>query len=202
MSFFSRWIRKGRGISQLIEGGEACKERQLIEEAESRKVERRDIQQAQAPLLTLYELQRTMDPLVAAQVYNNRLCPLISRLPEELLLCILDFLDDDAVALRCLRIVSRIFLRLLNYPPIFQRDGYNQYLQFRRLLQRDGRCNDCRRWNDAHKCGYYDDCPFQQSLRPMLKGDSISWLYRRLYCYACQTLHNICQFSSTYQQSW
>ncbi len=39
-----------------------------------------------------------MDPLIAVQVYNNRFCP-FGRLPEELLLQILDVLDDDAVTL-------------------------------------------------------------------------------------------------------
>lgn len=69
-------------------------------------------------------LQRTMDPLMAPQVYNIRFCPLISRPPEELLLCIVDFLCDDVVALMCLRIVSRIFLRLINSQTVFWGDQY------------------------------------------------------------------------------
>lgn len=108
MLFFLRWIQKWR------------EERQLIKEIEAREIERRihrekqDNEQAQALTLALPELQRTMDPLIAAQVYNDRICPFVSRLPEELLLCVLDFLCDDIFALRCLRVVSRIFRRLLN----------------------------------------------------------------------------------------
>jgi len=139
-----RWIQKRR---------EEC---QLIKETEAREVERRiqrekrDHEQTQALLLALYELQRTMDPLMAVQAYNIRFCPLISRLPEELLLCILDFLEDDVVALHCLRIVSRTFLRLLDRPSATWKDTwyhdesmfrgnavflpYVAKLQFRRLL--------------------------------------------------------------------
>lgn len=92
MFFLTRWIRKRREARQLLQ---FLKERQI-------ELERRDNQQAQALLLTLYGLQRYMDPLIAAQVYNNRSCPL-NRLPEELLLNILNFLDDDAITLHCLR---------------------------------------------------------------------------------------------------
>ena len=115
--FFSRWVQKRR------------EERQLIKETEARKAERRihrekrDDQQAQALFLTLCELQRTIDPLMAVQIYNSRLCPLISRLPEELLLCILDYLCDDVIALQCLRIVSRIFLQILNSQSVVWREA-------------------------------------------------------------------------------
>ncbi|KAF2440191.1 hypothetical protein P171DRAFT_457879 [Karstenula rhodostoma CBS 690.94] len=195
--FIFSWIRKWR------------EQRQLIRETEAREAERRiqrkkrDDQQSQALLLALYELQRTMDPLISAQVYNNRFCPL-TRLPEELLLCTMDFLCDDAVALQCLRVVTRTFYRLSNLPAMFLRrlwylpypissrcenHHHQDYLRwkYRRLLQRDGRCDNCRRWNDAHEHQYFDDCQFQQN-------------HRRLHCYVCNSLHDVCQFS-TYQQS-
>jgi hypothetical protein len=207
MFVFSRWMRKRREKRQLVKETEA-------REAEIQRLKRED-QQAQA----LYELQRTMDPLIAAQVYNNRFCPLISRLPEELLMCILDFLCDDVVALHCLRIVSRTFLRLLNSQSAIWRDawyadsacplftGGNAFylhdvlrLRFRRLLQRDGRCDNCRRWNDAYAHLLFDDCKFQQKCRPSPDGTTNSLLYGRLPCYACRGLHDVCQFSSTSQQ--
>jgi hypothetical protein len=212
MFLFSRWIRK------------RYEERQLIKETEAREAERRiqrekqENKHAQALLLTLYELQYTMDPLIAAQVYNSRFCPLISRLPEELLLCIIDFLCDDVVALQCLQIVSRIFLRLLDFGSVIWRDAWrrtvplptrgdafylhdDRRLRFRRLLQRDGRCGNCTRWNDVYEHQRYDDCKFQQTWRRRPSGTRNSWLYRRLYCYACHSLHDVCQFSSTYQRS-
>ena len=152
-----------------------------------------------------------MDPLVATQAYNDCFCP-FTRLPEELLLYILSFLRNDPVALYCLRQVSRIFLRLLNYRSGFWKDTWYGNTMFsrditppchlhgafrlplQRLLKRDGRCDNCRRWNDAQKLLFYDDCRFQQKRRT---GDPYDhrWLYRMLYCNACDSLHDICQFS-------
>lgn len=81
--------------------------------------EKRDDQQTQTLPLALGELQRAMDPPIAVRVYNNRFCPLISRLPEVLLLCICDFLCDDFAAVLCRRIGSRMFLRLPDSEYIF-----------------------------------------------------------------------------------
>ncbi|KAI2487999.1 hypothetical protein Ptr902_02132 [Pyrenophora tritici-repentis] len=85
---------------KLTEEVEAPK---LIEEAEAKARKERDHQQARALLVTLHKLQGTMGPLIAVQVYNSHFCPLVSRLRDELLLCIFDFLCDDVVALHCLR---------------------------------------------------------------------------------------------------
>lgn len=221
-----RWIKKRREERQLIKETEAREAQRRIQrqEVEAREAERRiqneerDNQQAQALLLNLYELQRTMDPLVAVQVYNNRFCPFLSRLPEELLLCILGLLRDDVVALQCLRIVSRTFLRLLDRQSVVWKDLWHcgrpissrgdasrlpnaLGLQFRRLLQRDGRCDDCRSWNDCEQ-ELFDNCKFQQNRRRRPHGGLFSSLYRRLYCYACHTFHDVYQFSSTYQKTW
>ncbi len=93
-----RWMRK------------RYEENHLLEETKSREIERRiqrekrDKRQSRASSSRCTELKRTMDPLIAAQVYNSRFCP-FGWLPEELVLRILDFLDDDAVTLHCLRIV-------------------------------------------------------------------------------------------------
>ncbi|KAK3935192.1 hypothetical protein QBC46DRAFT_346864 [Diplogelasinospora grovesii] len=208
MFALSRWIRKRRQECQPLEETKA-------REAERRiQLEKRGEQQARALRLTLHELQSTMDPLMAAQAYNNRFCP-FGRLPEELCLHILDFLSDDAVTLHCLRMVSKTFRRLLNCEsdiwkdawyydgytkrsgihPIFLRDILRE--RYRRLLQRDGRCDNCRRWNDTQG-QRYGDCKFQQDRRRCHYGDE----YRRLYCNPCDSLHDVCQFSSTYQQAW
>ncbi|KAF2108201.1 hypothetical protein BDV96DRAFT_284937 [Lophiotrema nucula] len=211
MFVLSRWIQKRRERRQLIKETEA-------REAERRtQREKRDNQQAQALLLTFYELQRTMDPLIATQVYNNRFCPLTGRLPEELILGMLDFLSDDAVALQCLRIVSRTFFRLLDYQSDFWRDEWYrngprsldrtafylhnvQRLQFRRLLQRDGRCDNCKRYNDRYaqtSFALFDHCKFQQ--RQFYRPGTNSALYGTCYCDACYCLHDVCQFSSPWK---
>jgi hypothetical protein len=139
MFFLPRFIQQWREKKQR-------KKKKEAREAERRaQREKRDEEQARALCLTLCELQRTMDPLIATQVYNSDFCPLFSRLPEELLLCIFDFLCDDFVALKCLRIVSRTFFRLLNSQTAVWREAYpvrNETYglhsvpvhQFRRLL--------------------------------------------------------------------
>jgi hypothetical protein len=208
-----QWIRNRRDQRELLKDMKAREAERQIQR------KKRDDQQARALNLTLHQLQRTMDPLIAAQVYNNRFCPL-GRLPEELLLRILDFLADDAVMIHCLRIVSTVFFRLLNPQADIWKDAWYLErpewttshalylrqvlrLQFRRLLQRDGRCDNCRRWNDAYGRQLFDDCKFQQNHRRC--HDEVTGypeIYRRLYCNACDSLHDVCQFSSTYQQAW
>ncbi|KAI3392623.1 hypothetical protein diail_5441 [Diaporthe ilicicola] len=205
MCIIGRWIRNWR------------EQRQLLEERKRREAERRiqrenqDCEHARALHLTLCELQRTMDPLVAAQSYNNRFCPL-TRLPEELLLHILDFLRGDEVTLCCLRITSRTFLRLLHCGSVF----WNKHiifgspvflelhlrLQLRRLLQRDGRCERCMRWNNANVC-FCDPCKFKHSL---LRERAIIWGSKywhdnngKLYCSACDSDHDICEFPHAYR---
>ena len=207
MSILLRWFRK------------RFEERQLREDLKAREIERQiqleqlDRQQAQSLCLKLCELHRTMDPLIAAQIYNNQFCP-FSRLPEELLLHVLDFLADDPVTLHCLKLVSRTFLRLLSSQSDIWRDEWyicpetrtrartaylktDLKLQFRPLLQRDGRCDNCRRWNDAYAlCSRqpFDDCKFEQRYR--------SKLYHKLYCKPCDSHHDVCQFSTASQQAW
>ena len=178
--------------------------------------EKLDEQQARALLQTLHNLKRNMDPLIAAQVYNNHFCP-FGRLPEELFLRVFHFLEDDAVTLHCLRITSRVFLRLLHYKLSIWRDEWyiftqthcidrtmhlrhNLLLQFRRLIQRDGRCNNCRRWNATQTSHAYDDCKFRQAFRHQDGAVSLH-IYRELYCNACDSAHGVCQFTSTDQKS-
>jgi hypothetical protein len=169
--FLRREWRKHRQITKKIQARDA--------EEPIHEWEKRDSQQAQILHLTQNMLRRIMDPLIAAQIYNHRFCPLISKLPEELLLCIIDFLCDDIVTLHCLQIVSRVFLRLLHdQSAVWKWEWYASglsgsvhcqasylrdpaKLQFQRLLQRDGRCDNCRRWNDTH-----EGCSWDLRVRP------------------------------------
>lgn len=104
------------------------------------------------------------DPLLAAQIKNMKESRLV-RLPEELLLCVLDSIGDDVVALFCLRRVSRKFRRVINTqriwnnmrlplswqrketctdtPSVFSSDERQQMHQ---LLRHDGMCDDCKPW--------------------------------------------------------
>lgn len=193
------WIRKRREQHRLLE------ERKKREAERQIQREKRDYEHGRTLQLTLHELQGTMDPLIASQAYNNRFCPL-TRLPEELLLKVVDFLRGDDVTLCCLRITSTIFLRLLyrqlTDPPLALRPWLR--FQFRRLLQRDGRCENCRRWNDAQVRSSHDPCEFQKSnLRdaPMFYGRQFRHTeYGRPHCIACDTDHDTCQFPMAYEQ--
>lgn len=223
MFSFSRWLRRWCEERRLLQEKRACEERRLLKETRAREAarriqrEKRDHQQAQDLLLTLHKLQRTMDPLMASQVYNNRFCPL-TRLPGELLLHIVDFLDD-VVALHILQIVSRRFRFLLHHekriwknawcavplatrsrPTLFSLGRLDDQKQFRRLLQRDGRCDNCKRWNDRYGLQLFDDCKFQPRNRTF---DRTAWhlsinrmgAYDSFYCNPCNSHHAVCQFS-------
>lgn len=121
--------------------------------------EPREEHQAQDLLGVLGNLHATMDSSIAPQVYNNQFCP-FTRLPEELLLQIIGFFGDNVVTLYCLRMTSRTFLRLIVQKSVYL--GAERDLQFRLLLQRDGRCDKCKRWNDANMDFKRDRCKFQQ----------------------------------------
>lgn len=179
------------------------------------QVEKRNHEHSQALKLSLHALQVSMDPLIASQTYNNRFCPL-TRLPEELLLNVINFLRGDRVTLCCLRITSRVFLRILHNksefwidPIIFAPSAFlrhNLKLQFRRLLQRDGRCGNCRRWNDAHVHIHFDACKFKgPPLRrnPPFSGCEYRYSFTtdcKTYCSACDTDHDVYQFPMAYQE--
>jgi hypothetical protein len=192
MLFLRRTFQGPRAKQRPSEGPKAC---------ETKMPRNRDDERARTLLLALGKLERTMDPLIAAQAYDNGFCPLISRLPEELLLCILDFMRDDFPALLCLRITSRIFFRLPNSERIYlwgsstcslRGEAFDlrnsSRLRFRQLSQRDGRCYSCKRWNDAH-AQVLKDCKFQQT-------DRGTGSRSRFYCNACDSHHDFLQFSS------
>ncbi|PVI08513.1 hypothetical protein DM02DRAFT_722736 [Periconia macrospinosa] len=234
-----KWFRKRQLIKKArkIEEQNAKIEKRQRKAAEAQdyksieeQLEERNRHQTQNLLLIFDKLQHTMDPLVASRVFNTHFCPLISKLPEELLLCILDYLWDDPVTLQCLRAVSSTFFRLLhrrsnlwnyayhNNQSIFWNFMYLSYLsitgidaqgitaayldksnalnlnhylqwQLRRLLQRDGRCDNCKAWNDDYQRHTFDYCKFEA---PIIVNTPCK---PRLKCYGCYDQHDIYEFS-------
>lgn len=106
-----------------------------------------------------------MDPLIAAQVYNAE-NTIAGRLPDELLIHILDLIGEDAVTLYCLRRVCRTFRRLVFEPRIWERTRsdppmifdddewsfnlpFDEYELLQKRLRTDGMCSDCKLWCDV-----------------------------------------------------
>lgn len=207
MCVITQWIQKRREQRQLLE------ERKKREAERQMQREKQDYEYGRSLQLILHSLQRTMDPLIASQAYNNRFCPL-TRLPEELLIKVLNFLRGDDVTLCCLRVTSRTFLRLLHDKSAFWTKPilvspywsleYGLRLQFLRLLKRDGRCENCKRWNDANVRYSHDPCKFRGSwLRGYPRSFGCEYRhyeYGRPHCSACDTDHDICQFPLAYQR--
>lgn len=98
------------------------------------------------------------DPLAAAIIHNSR-CLLLSRLPEELLLDIMDCLDP--VSIFCLRRTTRTFLRLFSsqsFRELHDKAGFfkpgpwtaqklpqgEEWFEMGRLLNRDSYCAPCQ----------------------------------------------------------
>lgn len=56
-----------------------------------------------------------MDPLMAAASHNST-CSAFCKLPDEMLLCIMQYVALDPLSLQCLRRASRVFLRIYSSP--------------------------------------------------------------------------------------
>ncbi|OIW24376.1 hypothetical protein CONLIGDRAFT_95931 [Coniochaeta ligniaria NRRL 30616] len=154
--------------------------------------------------LTLHDLQRTMDPWIAAQVSNANHSPMC-RLPEELLLNILDCIGDDLLTLYCLRHVSRKFRRLVKEPAIAKvhiREPYYKdvWRPLQERLQRDGLCAPCKvsrqRLEErlpVKPLDYYKPMTWK---RCKFEGPEHG---PRLYCHGCGSDHDQNQFSAREQ---
>lgn len=205
MWIVTQWFLQRRAQRQLLQ------ERKKHEAERQAQREKQDYQHGQTLRLILQRLQVDMDPLIASQTYNNNFCPL-TRLPEELLLNMLNLLYGDDVTLYCLRWTSRIFLRLL-----YQQSGFwtmhirvdspccldhYKLLQLRLLLGKDGRCKTCRRWNSRQRYTI-EPCTFKGSSQrenPIFLGCEYWWSqYSRPHCRVCDTDHDSCQFPMAYQ---
>lgn len=164
----------------------------------------------------------SIDPLIAVQIQNMKDSRLV-RLPEELLLCILDSIGDDAVALFCLRRVSRKLRRIINTPRIWKRTrlslshrklktetdspvllSFDETQQMERHLQHDGMCGECKLSCDASAEEWsirVRQLSLQYSLSDKLRStcrfQSLST--DRLNCHACGTSHNVGSFAPVYQ---
>lgn len=160
------------------------------------------------------------DPLVAAQLHNVDRCRL-TRLPEELLLCILHHIGNDAVALRCLRRVSQIFRRLIYDNALWDRINASDWCRnshfvtettsrltddektsLKRHLQTDGMCKNCKLWCNVPVPGWVAwavqainlDIIRQMPWRHECKFHSAG---PRMNCYGCGTRQNIQNFAKS-----
>lgn len=165
-----------------------------------------DGQKSHGPPDQLDVLCRTMDPLVAAEFYNIHFSP-FGRLPDELMLLVLEHIGDDVVTLYCLRRVSRRFRYLIydekfrqytHLPPLSGRkDSYQEDFfllsqesrkRFIQLLRRDGMCADCKILY-PHR--------LQAEDRPCCQFGV--GLFSRRYCHGCKRLHPAGFFNSSGQ---
>lgn len=205
MSFFTSLIRK------LRPG--------LYRQGSLSQTDVRYEQEARERLAALRDLEQTMDPLIAARVYNAK-NTIVGRLPEELLLRIVDLIGEDAVALYCLRRASRTFRRLVYEPSIWKRtksgprvppDGrewsFNlsneEYGMLRQRLQTDGMCSDCKLW-----CSVPVDGPSRQRAQAAnlssRRQNGFTCKFRGpwlplLHCHPCGTHQDPLQFSLSEQ---
>lgn len=163
-----------------------------------------------------------IDPLIAAQTHNIKNCRL-TRLPEELLLCILNHVGDDAVTLRCLRRVSRTFRRLIYDDGLWERVKAPHWCRvsdfmtettgnlsedeqklLKRHLQTDGMCRECSLWCDVAVRGrlrWIMQAMSLDTIDPMSRYECkfLSRTGRRLKCHGCGTRQNIQTFSGSEQ---
>lgn len=213
MTFIKRWFQDVRSRRH---GRDEPQHQQNIKPNEKGRAPGDDGDQSS--VAPFYESQ--IDPLVAAQLHNLEKCHL-TRLPEELLLCILHQIGNDVVALRCLRRVSQIFRRL-SYDnavwgrvkaPDWCRDSdfitettsrltNDEQMLLKRRLQTDGMCKDCKLWCDVHVPGWVAwamqainlDIIRQMPWRHECKFHSAG---PRLNCHGCGTRQNIQNFAKS-----
>lgn len=162
------------------------------------------------------------DPLIAAQIQNMKESHL-ARLPEELLLCVLDSIGDDIVALFCLRRVSRKFRRVINTkriwehmrlplwwqrneictdtPNVFSND---ERQQMHRLLRHNGMCDDCKPWCRVSPQGWSicaEQLLIMYAIDHRLDGACKFQAFSsdRLDCHGCGTSQNVGTFAPSDQ---
>ncbi|KAI1799770.1 hypothetical protein F4811DRAFT_567764 [Daldinia bambusicola] len=176
---------------------------ELEEQPEDLKAQPYEQTYDQSPMLrTLSILEQTMDPLLAAQVYNakyNRLC----SLPDELLLAILHYIDDDGKdrpTMYCLGHVSQKLRRLVALEHDWWRPWelpFHQQLQFRQRLRKDKTCDMCRNWRDWRDDFMYRNWAKPKPLRCKFRpwSDSSLALHGPYRCVRCHTDHSIEQLT-------
>ncbi|KAL7626244.1 hypothetical protein AAE478_003014 [Parahypoxylon ruwenzoriense] len=221
MSALMRWIQKLCPCRRQAN----FEEQDDGQEKEGRWEQLQDAGGREKQYQMLLNLQRTMDPWIAAQVYNNNYSPL-GRLPEELLLLILYYLDNEILSIYCLGRVSRTFRRLIYEPDIWKYAFPGEYpfslehiwtlpldlrSQLQQRLQKDGMCDECKLWCDAPVEGLFrlftQACNLDTNrnrgyctIGCFCKFESAP-CRSRLYCDACGNNHDVSAFSLSNQFS-
>lgn len=159
---------------------------------------------APAPKVDQADYTIEMDPLIAAGFHNLTRSPLC-RLPEELLLDIMERLD--LVTIQCLRRASRLFLRLYSS---------SVFSNTHDMKPAELGIATFENWSEPEKD--LSDNPWQQELKTLLgkdtlpycqdcherRRDNLIWTRKYnaltsdyLYCSGCHTEHPVCLFSKT-----
>lgn len=141
-----------------------------------------------------------MDPLIAAG-FHNLTCSPLCRLPEELLLDIMERLD--LLSIQCLRRVSRLFLRLYS-SPIFHssHEMIKSYLATHdhwdkpKYQLRDVWCKHLAVLLKRDLTDYCQDCQ-QTRTHPRWTATYVALTKVYLHCSGCQIDHPACLFSKT-----
>lgn len=140
-----------------------------------------------------------MDPMVAAG-FHNLTCSPLCRLPEELLLDIMQRLD--LVSIQSLRRVSRLFIRLFCSPTFRNTCGSTcELLSFEHWY--NPKSSLCATWSpklqailDRDIGGYCDDCRGRRTDPNWIsKKAALTTTY--LHCSGCRIDHPVCLFSKT-----
>lgn len=147
-----------------------------------------------------------MDPLMAAG-FHNMTCSHLCRLPVELHIMIMSYLDP--LTLQCLRRVCRLFLQLYcstgfnhtaSNTPYFKPPIYRSWLQPKReFWPRDLRRN-LGPHIEASTEGYCADCQRLRMNKTLWAAKVSRFTVERLYCSGCGVFHPVALFSAAQRQ--
>ncbi len=137
-----------------------------------------------------------MDPLIAAG-FHNLTCSPLCRLPEELLLDIMERLDMPSI--QCLRRVSRLFLRLF-CSPVFNHNQFRKrepytYKHWYEAKQNAGYLKTLAGLLDKDVSGYCGHC---RKMR--IEGGKSKLTTDFLHCSRCRWDHPRCLFSKAQRE--
>jgi Pyruvate/2-oxoacid:ferredoxin oxidoreductase delta subunit len=147
-----------------------------------------------------------MDPLVTAG-FHNLTCSPLCRLPEELLLDIMERLSNDLVSIQCLRQVSRLFLRLYSSPTFSSShrsqdctakymDSVGHWYEPKNDLLNKTKSQKLQILLSKDITNYCQDCQ-QKRIDQSWSKKNTALTMKYLHCSGCHIDHTVCLFSKT-----